>query len=252
MTNPIPETEKLPQYYESTAYLSHQVDRFSLKGFLYDSIRHINIRRKYRLISHAIDKGSILDIGMGTGELLSYFAGKGWKTTGVEPNEAVREFARTSHGLTVHDEEALDKLPSGSFDVITMWHVLEHVPDLNARMKQVRNLLKKEGRLFIAVPNLLAPDAKKYGAHWAALDVPRHLYHFTPQSLEQLLRKHGFILKQQIPMKFDAYYVSLLSEQYIKSSMPYLRAILSGFRSNRIAGRTGNYSSMIFAAEQIP
>ncbi len=249
-TNPIPSLSQLSDYYETPDYLSHTVNKFSPKGFVYDKIRDINIRRKFKLITKYKQQGKILDIGQGTGELLKYFSTKGWETIGVEPNDSAREFSKKKYGLKVFEESELDQFQSGSFDIITLWHVLEHVPDLNSRMKQIKRLLKKDGCLFIAVPVLDSPDSLRYKEFWAALDVPRHLYHFTPQSIDDLLNSHGFSLKEKYPMKFDAYYVSMLSEQYKKTKLPYFRAACNGFRSNRTARQTGNYSSMIFVAEQ--
>lgn len=249
LTNPIPELSKLSKYYESPDYLSHTVNKFSLKGFVYDKIRDINIRNKFKLVSRYKQKGNILDIGQGTGELLHYFSGKGWKTVGIEPNESARKYSEAKYGLPVFNEQELDKFESDRFDVITLWHVLEHVTDLNGRMNQIKRLLKEDAYLFIAVPILNSPDSEHYQEYWAGLDVPRHLYHFTANSIDNLLIKHGLVLKNEYPMKFDAYYVSLLSEQYKGTKLPHLPALLNGFRSNSKARRSDNYSSMIFVAE---
>jgi SAM-dependent methyltransferase len=249
-TNPIPDLNDLSFYYDSPDYLSHKVDAFSLKGFLYDRIRGFNIRKKYSMVSKFSDVGKILDIGQGTGELLAYFSKKGWEVTGIEPNESARQFAKEKYNLPVFDEDELDRLPASSFNAITLWHVIEHVPDLKGRMQQIRKLLKQSGHLFIAVPMLDSPDARKYGKYWAALDVPRHLYHFTQSSMAELLSQNGFKLINSVPMKFDAFYVSLLSEQYKGNKLPYVSAFLNGVASNRKARKSSNYSSMIFVVQQ--
>ncbi len=180
-TNPIP--SNLNRYYDTPDYLSHNTNSNSLISNLYSAIRNINIKRKYKLVIKYCPSGTILDIGCGTGELLNYFSKKNWSVTGVEPNASVREFAINSNNINVLDERSLDELEPNSFDVITMWHVLEHVPNLNSRLEQLNNLLKYNGTIIIALPNLDSPDSKKYKQYWSALDVPRHLYHFTQKHL---------------------------------------------------------------------
>jgi len=246
-TNPIP--KNLGKYYETPDYLSHNTDNSGLLGGLYSTLRNINIKRKYNLIQQYCKEGSILDIGCGTGELLSFFKNKNWETTGIEPNISAREFAKKNHDLDVLDEYKLDGLPPKSFNVISMWHVLEHVPDLHKRISQISNLLKKGGTIFIALPNLLSPDSQKYKEYWSALDVPRHLYHFTQETFEQLITKHNMKLVHAEPMKFDSYYVSMLSEKYLKNKLYFPAAIMNGFLSNKKAKTNNNYSSMIFVVK---
>lgn len=248
-TNPIPSIDDLSKYYDSPDYLSHTVNK-SVTGFIYDSLRNLNIKKKYRLISSLSDGNKILDIGQGTGEFLNYFKQKGWETLGVEPNKSARKFAIDNYQLKVFDENELDKLEENSFDVITLWHVLEHVPDLNSRIIQIKKLIKTNGSVVIALPNIESPDATKYGEYWAGLDVPRHLYHFSEDSIKNLLDKYDMNLVSSHPMKFDAYYVSLLSEKYMKAKLPYVPAFINGFRSNLSAREKNNYSSMIFVAKQ--
>lgn len=248
-TNPTPALSVLSKYYDSPDYLSHTANSFSIKGEVYKLFRRINIKKKFRLVDQLAKGKSILDIGCGTGELLNYFMKMGWDTKGIEPNPSARKFAKNSYELEAFDEDSLENFKKSSFDVISMWHVLEHVPDLHGRMKQAKNLLKKDGLLVIALPNLDSPDAVKYGPHWAGLDVPRHLYHFTQDTFEVLLEAHNMELIKSIPMKFDAYYVSLLSETYLKKSLAFIPAFVNGLRSNFRARRDNNYSSMIFVVK---
>jgi len=245
-TNPIPSQSELSKYYDSPDYLSHTANTTSLTALVYKLFRNANIKRKFKLVNQYTKEKTILDIGCGTGELLNYFKHNGWNTQGVEPNQSARNFAEKNYQLEVFDEQELNSFEENSVDVISMWHVLEHVPDLNSRMKQLKRLVKKDGLLVIALPNLDSPDAIKYGPHWAGLDVPRHLYHFTKDTFKVLLKNHSMKLIESIPMKFDAFYVSMLSEKYLKSSFPQIPAIVNGFRSNLIARRNNNYSSMIF------
>jgi len=245
-TNPIPKLSELSKYYDSPDYLSHTANSFSFTAEIYKLFRNANIRKKFKLVQSYAKGKNILDIGCGTGELLHYFNEQGWDTLGVEPNSSARDFANKTYQLQVLEESEINTITESSFDVISMWHVLEHVPDLNSRMKQLKQILKKDGLLIIALPNLDSPDAKKYGAHWAGLDVPRHLYHFTESSFKTLLGKHNMQLVEAVPMKFDAFYVSLLSEKYRKHKLPYLPAMISGLQSNLQARKQNSFSSMIF------
>jgi SAM-dependent methyltransferase len=170
----------------------------------------------------------------------------GWNATGIEPDEKTRSRAISEYGLKVLPEEHLNILDKSSFDVITMWHVLEHVSDLNNRIEQLRNLLKPQGTLIIAVPNCGSYDAKKYGKFWAGYDLPRHLYHFTKSDVKLLLEKHGFSIVNILPMKFDAFYVSLLSEKYKSGKMHWLPAFWNGFWSNMKSGQKNGHSSLIY------
>ncbi len=201
------------------------------------------------MISGFKNGGNALDIGQGTGEFLNFLKGKGWKVTGIEPNEQARNFAKEHYEIESFGEEKLKDLPAGDFDLITMWHVLEHVPDLNSRMEEIKRLIDRQGILLIAVPNLASPDFKMYGEKWAALDVPRHLYHFSAESMQFLLQKFNFELIRSFPLHMDAYYVSLLSEKYRGNKFPYLKGFMNGFRSNRKASGQNNYSSMVFVAQ---
>lgn len=250
-TNPIPSIRDLPSYYDSPDYLSHKVSKLSLTGFIYNHLREINLKGKYKLISKFKKTGKILDIGQGTGEFLYFMQTKGWDAKGVEPNESARKFAKDNYKLSVVDEKEIVELDADQYDVITMWHVLEHVVELRERMQQINKLIKKDGILVIAVPNLNSPDSKKYKEKWAALDVPRHLYHFTIQTMESLLRTSGFEVITLHPLKLDSYYVSLLSEKYLKTRFPFPSAFINGFKSNHAARKKNNYSSMVFVAKPI-
>ncbi len=248
-TNPVP--SDLAMYYDTKEYLSHNTDDNGFMGKLYSTLRNINIKRKYRLVSNYCKKGNILDIGCGTGELLNYFNRNSWSVKGIEPNMSAREFANSNYNLNIFEEKELDKFSSQTFDVISMWHVLEHVQDLHNRLKQLSRLLKNDGTILIALPNLSSPDSIKYKEYWSALDVPRHLWHFTQKTFELLISMHNMKLIHAEPMKFDSYYVSMLSEKYLKNRLFFPAAILNGFRSNIKAKKENNYSSMIFVVKKL-
>lgn len=245
-TNPRPNEVDLPKYYDSSEYLSHHSRGLNLLTLTYKGLRWLNIRKKFSFISKYLSRGDLLDIGCGTGEVLSYFRHKRWCVKGIEPNRVAREAAIKNYGLDIGDESELDLLPIGSFDVITMWHVLEHLSDLHSGMDNIFRLLKKPGYLILACPNLKSWDAVYYGKYWAAFDVPRHLYHFTKETIKLLGENHHFTYIGSFPMKMDAFYVSMLSEKYLRKRNPILFSLLNGFRSNSFGKKTEDYSSMIY------
>lgn len=250
-TNPRPNSTELNRYYQTDEYLSHATTKKTIISVIYSFLRSVSIKRKYSLISKIKLKGKILDIGCGTGEVLNYFNQKGWETLGIEPAETPRNFAVTNYGLSVFDESHLNNLQSASFDIITMWHVLEHVSELNERISQVKRILKNDGTLFIAVPNSKSWDAGHYKNFWAAWDLPRHLYHFSTISMTNLMTKHSLSIEKIHPMKFDSYYVSMLSEKYQSGKTNYIKSVLTGFRSNHSAKHHScNYSSLIFQVKK--
>lgn len=246
-TNPRPEESRLGDYYKSEEYISHSNTK---KGFInsaYQSVRRYTLLKKLQLISKFYKTGKLLDIGCGTGEFLKTFKDAKWDVMGVEPSGDAREMAIENYGLNVGEEAALKELSSESFDVITMWHVLEHVPHLNERIEDLKRLLKPKGIIVVAVPNCSSLDAKKYGAHWAAYDVPRHLYHFTPKDIEALFRKHELTVFRILPMVFDSFYVSMLSEKYRSGKSNLISAVWTGLCSNLSALKSGKtYSSQIY------
>ncbi len=249
-TNPVPDEKQIFSYYDSPEYNSHALKKHNFFNYIYERARRINIRNKYRIISGYKKTGNILDVGCGTGELLKYFRDKRWQTAGIEPVKKAREFAINQNNLQVYTEEKLHEFNDAIFDVITMWHVLEHVYKLNERIEELKRILKPDGVLIVAVPMINAYDAFHYGPYWGALDVPRHLYHFSKKTLMHLLEKHELAINKSYPMKMDAYYVSLLSERYKHAGAPYLKAFSVGFRSNSKAAASGTYSSMIFAVQK--
>lgn len=245
-TNPRPLPKDLGKYYESDEYISHSNTQKSLLDKVYQAVRKYTIGKKVALLNSLSEKGRLLDIGCGTGEFLHASKIDGWEVNGIEPGDKARDFAIQQYGLEVKEEAGIITLPKHSFDVITLWHVLEHVPALNERIKEIKGLLKPTGVLIIAVPNSASWDAQYYKEYWAAYDVPRHLYHFTPTTIEKLFKKHEFILSQTLPMKFDSFYVSLLSEKYLHKQSKFISAFFKGLKSNRAASGSGNYSSLIY------
>ncbi len=245
--NPRPAATEISKYYNSESYISHSTKQKGILDRVYSFIRRKNHVRKYTIISNYKKAGSILDIGCATGEFLNFFKNKGWQTTGLEPNEKARQFASQAYNLDVLDENDIQKLPDKKFDVVTMWHVLEHVHDINERIFQLDRILKDDGIAVIAVPNSKCYDASFYGKYWAGYDVPRHIFHFTTETLAKLFEKRNFKLLEKLPMVYDAYYISMISEKYKTGKKNLVKAFFHGFRSNQYAKRNGNeFSSLIY------
>nr|WP_315144880.1 class I SAM-dependent methyltransferase [uncultured Flavobacterium sp.] len=244
ITHPQPSLENLGKYYESEDYISHTDNKRSLFEKLYHFIKSIALKNKLNLInSLQPQKGKILDIGAGTGEFLSVAKNDGWQTIGVEPSERAKAIAKNK-GVSFVEETS--ELKNHSFDVISMWHVLEHVPDLDKQIKELKRLLKPTGTLIIAVPNFKSFDAQHYGKFWAAYDVPIHFWHFSKKAIKLLFEKEEMKLEKVLPMKFDSFYVSLLSEKYKSGKMNFIKAFFTGLQSNWKAKRNFEYSSHIY------
>ena len=244
ITHPQTGLENLGKYYESEDYISHTDNKRSLFEKLYHFIKSIALKNKLNLInSLQPNKGKILDIGAGTGEFLSVAKNDGWQTIGVEPSERAKSIAKNK-GVSFVEETS--ELENHSFDVISMWHVLEHVPDLDKQIKELKRLLKPTGTLIIAVPNFKSFDAEHYGEFWAAFDVPIHFWHFSKTAIKLLFEKEEMKLEKVLPMKFDSFYVSLLSEKYKSGKMNFVKAFFVGLQSNWNAKGNFEYSSHIY------
>jgi len=246
-TNPIPTEEAIGGYYHSEEYISHSNAKKGLINSIYQIVRNYSIDKKVLLVKDYKLQGKVLDIGCGTGEFLNALSKNGFDTKGIEPNESARNQAIKNYNLIVNEEKEIHNFQSGSFDIITMWHVLEHVYRLEDRLEQIENMIKPGGFLLVAVPNPDSWDAKKYKKYWAAYDAPRHLYHFGQTDIVNLLDRFSFELIKTVPMKFDSYYVSLLSEKYKNGSSRIIPALINGFRSNFYArNHQMSYSSLIY------
>ena len=244
VTNPQPDSENLGKYYDSPNYISHTDGNKSLFEKLYQAVKNIALKNKLNLInSLSENKGKILDIGAGTGDFLAFVKQNGWQTIGVEPSQKAKEIA-TKKGVVFVNETS--ELENQSFDIITMWHVLEHVPDLEKQIQELKRLLKPNGTLIVAVPNFKSFDANHYKEFWAAYDVPIHFWHFSKTAIKLLFEKQNMKLEKVLPMKFDAFYVSLLSEKFKTGKMNYIKAFFIGLKSNFKAKQTSEYSSHIY------
>lgn len=246
-THPQPKKESLSKYYESDEYISHTNTKRNLFEKAYHFVRETTIKKKLKLInSFGFKDKTILDIGCGTGHFLQICDKNGWQITGVEPDESAKKIANSITNNSVKDIETLYSFEKNSFDVITLWHVLEHLPDLEKQVKLFEKLLKPDGRLIIAVPNHKSFDAKYYKSFWAAYDVPRHLWHFNRESIERLMGKLNLKLIKTLPLWFDSFYVSMLSEKHKTGKMNMIKAICIGLWSNLKALGSKEVSSHIY------
>jgi SAM-dependent methyltransferase len=254
-TNPRPDAASIGRYYESEAYVSHNSGAHGLINRAYKVARYFTVRHKVVLITKLAGgrPGSLLDYGCGTGHFLAGAKKAGWQVTGLEPSARARHDATRRVGQPIGQPEALATLPVGSFDIITLWHVLEHVHTLNETLDQLIRALKPGGKLLIAVPNVDSLDAQHYRQDWAAYDVPRHLYHFAPATMRELLARHALIISQKLPMALDAYYVSMLSERHrpAERQSGMVGVLKAGYQSNGYAAQhDGQYSSVLYVAER--
>lgn len=248
-TQNFPVEAEIGKYYETLDYISHSDTNKGLMNKLYHLVRKRMLNQKARLVFHFTGKrsGRILDIGTGTGYFAHTMQQKGWKADAIEKNASARAFAKEHFDLDVKDDSGLKEFESGKFDAITLWHVMEHLEHLDETWERLYELLSDKGILIVAVPNCSSYDAEKYKEYWAAYDVPRHLWHFTPSTMQQFGMKHNFILLAQQPMPFDAFYVSILSERYKGSSLPFMKGMWTGMMAWFSAlGKKSRSSSVIY------
>jgi 2-polyprenyl-3-methyl-5-hydroxy-6-metoxy-1,4-benzoquinol methylase len=247
-TSPIPSIEQIAPYYDFPAYISHTDVKEGWMNQLYHRVRLYTLKQKTQWVQSLFTghKGQLLEIGAGTGAFAHAMVKKGWEVTALEPDVASRQRAWDNYQIVLHSPEHLYQLPAQKFEVITLWHVLEHVHDLKGYLNACANVLKSNGRLIIAVPNFTSFDAQFYKSFWAAYDVPRHLYHFSPENMQQICETYNLQIVQYKPMWFDSFYVSLLSEKYKASGvLGIARAFLVGCISNIMAYRNPKKASSV-------
>ena len=246
-TNPRPENSVIGDYYKAEEYVSHSNTTKGVVNKLYHSVRNYTLKQKLKLISSYVSRGTMLDYGCGTGMFLNVCKNDGWETYGMEPDDNARKMS-IEKGLDVFSDKdkVSDRIADKKFNAITLWHVLEHVTDMEATLSFFKSKLNNDGVLIIAVPNHVSYDAQYYKEFWAAYDVPRHLHHFDINSMTSLVEKAGFKFQESKPMKFDSFYVSMLSEKYKTGSVNLVKAFLVGLTSNFKAKDTHSYSSTIY------
>lgn len=252
-TQNVPNQATIGPYYKSDAYISHTDTNQGLISRLYKMVRGYTLRLKLRTVQETTGKvkGTILDIGAGTGAFLHTMSAAGWQATGLEPDAGAREICKGKYGFDLRNPTELFSIAEGSQDAVTMWHVLEHVHELHDYMAQINKVLTPMGAACIALPNYLSGDAEHYQECWASYDVPRHLYHFCPEAMRHLAAKHGMEITAMQPMWFDSFYISILSEKYKHGKSNLMKAVWYGLKSNLGAMRNNERcSSLIYVLKK--
>ena len=238
-TQSVPDQAAIGAYYQSDSYISHTDTEKGLINKLYIKARNYTLNWKMKLLDKSVGnqefKRKVLDIGAGTGAFLDKAQHSGWEVTGLEPDEGARKICFDKYGIQCESSENLFRLPSQKYDAVTMWHVLEHVHQLHEYIDQIKRVLKPGGVALIALPNYTSKDAEEYKSFWAAYDVPRHLYHFSPQAMVFFASQHGMNLESMRPMWLDAFYIAMLSEEYKNKKGNLLAALWNGLKSNVFA-----------------
>ena len=231
-TQDFPNEKEIDRYYESPAYISHSNTSKGLVNSVYHIVRKIMLQKKARKVEQltGLKNGKLLDYGAGTGHFARIMKGRGWNVTAIEKNGKARELALKEFGFEMQPVEALEAIKEKELDVVTMWHVMEHIQEPDNMWRELYRILADTGVAIIAVPNSISYDALKYKEHWAAYDVPRHLWHFTPSTIAQWGERHGFVLDRQYTMPFDGFYISMLSEQYKGSRLHTIKGFWNGFK----------------------
>jgi 2-polyprenyl-3-methyl-5-hydroxy-6-metoxy-1,4-benzoquinol methylase len=249
-TTPRPNKDEIGRYYKSEEYYSHQENKEGFIPKVYEKVKSVNLKNKYGIATEGKEKGKALDIGCGVGDFLHTMEQHGWDCTGVEPSEDAKAIAKKRIKGQLLSSEEQENLLDNCFDVITMWHVLEHVDDISWQIQQLYRLCKPGGRIIIALPNYKSYDGQYYKAEWAAYDVPRHLNHFNKETLNKILEESGLRHVKTEKLVWDAYYISYMSEKYRKHSIPLLRGAFRGLVSNCKARKTGEWSSLVYVFER--
>ena len=249
-TTPRPNKDEIGKYYKSDEYYSHQENKEGFIPKVYEKVKSINLKNKYTIATEKTRKGKILDIGCGVGDFLHTMEQHGWEGTGVEPSEEAKAIAKKRIKAQLFSSEEQENLTEGSFDVITMWHVLEHVDALRWQIQQLYRLCKPGGRIIIALPNYKSYDGQYYKAAWAAYDVPRHLNHFNEETIIKIFEESHLKHIKTKKLHWDAYYISYMSEKYLHHSLPLLRGAIKGMISNCKARKSGEWSSLVYVFER--
>ncbi|MBP7113929.1 MAG: class I SAM-dependent methyltransferase [Candidatus Peribacteraceae bacterium] len=227
-----PDERSIGRYYDTADYIPHS-DRMPP---IFRLIRWLRNTAKCRMLG--AKQGLVVDIGCGNGTFLMEAKRRGWKTLGVDPVENARKLCSAA-GIDAIMPAEMTNIPAASADVVTLWHALEHVHDLSGTLTQCRRILRSNGSLLVGVPNIASPLAAAYGQDWAGLDMPLHLWHFTPVTMEKILRSHGFTSPEIRPTWTDDLISAILSEKFAQGFFVrgVVRGIVSAFIGWRSPGR---------------
>jgi 2-polyprenyl-3-methyl-5-hydroxy-6-metoxy-1,4-benzoquinol methylase len=233
-TQDAPDAAHIGPYYKSDDYVSHSNTNKGLFFKVYHKVREIMLARKHKEIvaNSSIKAGAkILDIGAGRGYFLNHMQEHKYVCTGIEQDPDVRQAAIDQFNLNVLPPEELYKLEDKQFDVITLWHVLEHIHDYRGYLDKIKKLLKPDGLLVVALPNPSCSDQYIYKDYWSGWDVPIHLWHFTPQNAKDLMAQYQFKMIDKRKLPFDPFYLSILASKERKDSFPTITGFVNGFKA---------------------
>lgn len=251
ITSPRPPSSAISQYYASEKYISHTGGNKSAFDTVYRAARIFTNHRKAQLLRTFAREKTVLDFGCGTAAFLQHLKERKWTVDGVEPSSNANRTATAVLNQPIF--KTIDEVHK-TYHAITLWHVLEHIHDPEKILTKLNDRLHPQGHLFIAVPNPASFDAQHYKSFWAAYDVPRHLWHFTPANMASLLQQQGCKLTKIVPMKLDAFYVSILSERYqnpnASAFSQNVKGVVNGLKSNWLARKNRNFSSLIYIASK--
>jgi len=248
-----PDESKIGKYYESDEYISHNDSTPGFSNILYRFSRKIMLKKKRNILRKVtgLKKGGLLDIGSGTGHFLSEMRNSGWDVNGVEINKKAREYSVSTSGIDVYPPSEISAFSSGNFDCITLWHVLEHFENPFEYMIEIQRMLKPEGILIVALPNCSSFDAEHYKEYWSAYDVPRHLWHFNPETFKLFAEKNGFGISSIRTLPLDVFYISMLSEKYKGTKLYFIQGIIKGLWFSLLSSFSKEKSSsLIYVASK--
>ncbi len=239
-TFPAPKKSEMFKYYDSNQYLPHSYNNKNLITILYSVVKRQMHRKKLEWMSRQLNhNSSVLDYGCGTGDFVNYLRSKSVMAYGYDPN--IKFNLDSPDYLTNNFDWGVNK-----YDIIFLWHVLEHTHDPFVLLQSLKKLLKKNGKIFIAIPNFKSFDSTYYRKYWAGYDLPRHLWHFSRKSIYQIAEQNNFKIHTEKRLYLDAIYVSFLSEKYKSSRFPYLQGLIIGFISIFRSFFTKESSSFLF------
>ncbi len=241
-THPIPKKEEMDKYYESEDYYPHSLKKKNLLTFLYAiSRKYMHLKRLIWMRSYLKNNTRVLDYGCGSGDFVKYLRSKSIDAYGYEPR----------HNFCEHDFLTNEKIwKNKKYDIIILWHVLEHIHNPFVLIQSLKKRLNKKGKFFIAIPNFKSFDSKHYGKYWAGYDTPRHLWHFSRKSIHLIAKKNRFSIFKEKGLHLDSIYVSYLSEKHKRKHFPLLFGVVIGFVSILNSLFTKESSSFLFVLKK--
>lgn len=239
-----PKPKSIKKYYASSKYLSHNKEK-TLFAWVYFFFKKISIASKVRTIkSFKKNFISLLDYGAGDGFFVHSLRQKKIDAVGYDP------FFKYNEKGMYNDPNFFKKNNLNKFDIITMWHSLEHTQSYSQALENAKSMLSDKGVLIVACPNYKSFDSEYYKRYWAGYDVPRHLWHFSPKGMRVVFSSLGFELLKTKGMFWDPFYVSMVSEKYKSSKLWFIKGFFVGLASCLASIFNKNPSSVVYVAKK--